>query len=80
MRMERSLRGVQPGPNSVGGMASSNPLIREGNRSGHIIRRNGGDQGVGGSDAVETEAREIGQGDDDPGECWFRQENSRAEI
>lgn len=78
--MERSLRGVQPGPNSVGGMASRNPLNREGNNNGHIYRWHGADRGVGGLDAVETEASEISQGDDDPGERWFHQENSRAEI
>lgn len=35
---------------------------------------------MGGLDAVETEAREIDQGVDDPRERWFRQKNSKAEI
>ena len=28
----------------------------------------------------DMEERASGQGDEDPGECWFRQENTRAKI
>ena len=42
--------------------------------------RLGGDKGAGSSGAEEAEVRANGQGDEDPGERWFRQENSRMEI
>ena len=80
MRMEQSLRGVEPGLNSTGGMASTNLFNPEGNHSGNLLCRHGGDQGESGSKAVETESRENSQGDEDQGERWFQQENSRVEI
>ena len=65
MRMEQSIKGVEPSPNSKGGMASTNLFNREGNHSGHLSFRHGGDQGVGGSKEVETESRENSEGDED---------------
>ena len=70
--MEQGARGVQPGPSSVGGMAARNSVTQEGDHSGHIIRRNGGEEGVGGSNTEEAEDRDASQGDKDPRERWFR--------
>ena len=80
MWMEQSLRGVQPSPISAGGMALRKYLNREGNHSGHLSRRLGGNEGVGASEVVETDSRENGQEEANPREQWFIQENSRVEI
>ena len=61
-------------------MAVRNSVTREGDHSGHTTRRNGGDEGVGGSTAEDGEDRAAGQTEEDPGERWFRQENTEAEI
>ena len=61
-------------------MAARNFVTWEGDHSGHIIRRNGGEEGVDGSNAEKAKDRDVGQGDEDPKEHWFRQENTRAEI
>ena len=63
-----------------GGIAGKNPLFREANHGGRLPRQLGGDKGARSSGADEAEARENVQGDEDPGERWFRQENSCAEI
>jgi hypothetical protein len=60
MQMERSLMGVQLSLDSVGGMASRNPFNPKGNHNDHLSRRIGVDQGVGGSEAAETETKENG--------------------
>ena len=65
---------------TAGGMAGKNPFSREGNHGGHLPCQLGGDRGAGSSGAEGAKMRENGQGDDDPGERWFRQKNSRAEI
>lgn len=61
-------------------MAGKSPLSREGSREGHLSSRLGGDRGVGGFGSADAEERTNGQGEEDPGERWFLQENSRAEI
>ena len=53
-------------------MAARNSITREGDHSGHIIHRNEGEEGVGGSNIEEAEDRDVSQGDEDPGERWFR--------
>ena len=75
-----NFRGVRVGLETVGGMAGKNPFGRGGNHSGHPPRRLGGDRGDGSFGAKEVEARENGKGEEDPGEWWFCQENSHAEI
>ena len=65
---------------TAGVMAWRNPFAREGNHGGHLPRRLEGDRGARSSGAEEAKARANGQGDEDPGERWFRQENSRAKI
>ena len=61
-------------------MVARNFITREGNHSVHIIRRNGGEEGVGGLNTEDGKDRATGQGEEDPGEQWFRQENTRVEI
>lgn len=79
-RWNEATRGVKPGLDSVGDMASRNPFSQEGNHSGHPPQRLRGEQGAGGLGAMETEIREDGQGKKDPREWWFHQENSQAKI
>ena len=67
-----SLRGVQANLESVDVMAGMNPLGRDGNHSGHPPQRPGFDRGAGSSGGMEEEVRENGQGNEDPGERWFR--------
>lgn len=62
MRMERSARGVQPGPHSTGGMASRNFVTQEGDNSGHTICRNKGEQGVGGSNEENLKKGTLDRG------------------
>ena len=80
MRMECSAQGVQPGPSSVGGLALRDAAAPEGDTSVQAPNRNGGDQGEGDLNAVNVEEMAFGQGDEDPGERWFRQENTRVDI
>jgi hypothetical protein len=75
-----SFRGVQVGLESAGGMVGKNPFGTKGNHRGHPPRRLGGDRGAGISREEEVEVRLNGQGDEDPEERWFRQDNSRAET
>lgn len=63
-----------------GEMVGKNPLSREGNREGRLSHLLGGDRGAGSSGADDADARMNGQGEEDPGERWFRQHNSRVEI
>jgi hypothetical protein len=65
---------------TIGGMAGKNPFTKEGNHGGHLLCQLRGDRVVGSSGEEEAEVRENGQGDDDLGERWFRQEISHAEI
>lgn len=80
MRMECGTMGAQPGPSSIGSMAVRNSVTQEGDHSGHTTRRNGGDEGVGGSNTEDGEDRVAGQSEEDPGERWFREENTKVEI
>lgn len=75
-----SFRGVRASLETAGGMARKNPFGREGNHSGHPPRWLKGDRGAGSSRMEEAEARVNGQGEEDPRERWFHQENSHAEI
>ena len=61
-------------------MATKNPFSREGNHGGRLPLQLGGDGEAGSPRAYEAEVRMNERGDEDPGERWFRQENSRAEI
>lgn len=63
-----------------GGMEGKNPLSREGNHGGRLSRWIGGDRGAGSFRVDDVDARMNGQGDEDPRERWFHQENFRAEI
>lgn len=71
---------MQAGLDSAGGMAERNPFGTKGNQRGHSPHRLGGDRGAGISREEKVEERVNGQGDEDPEERWFRQDNSRAEI
>ena len=73
-------RGVKPSLATVWTMAGKNPFGREGNHGGPPPHQLGEDRGAGNSGAAEAEARGNGQEAEDPGERWFRQENSHAEI
>ena len=67
--------GVQAWLDTMGGMAGKNPFGREGNQGGQPPsppRRLGGDKGVGSSGADKVGVEANGQGDEDPGERWFR--------
>ena len=55
-------------------------LSREGSHEGRLSSRVSGDRGARSSGLADIEARTNGQGEEDSGERWFRQENSRAEI
>ena len=61
-------------------MEGKNLFGTEGNHNGHPPRWIGVDRGVVSSGGMEAKVRENGQGEEDPGERWFRQENSWAEI
>lgn len=63
-----------------GGMAGKNPLSKEGNHVGRLSCQLGGGRGDGSSRDDDAEVRMNGQGDEDPKERWFHQDNSRAEI
>ena len=69
MKMERSTRGVYPGPSSVGGLALRDAAAPKGNTSVQAPKRTGGDQDEGDSNVVDAEERTSGQGEEDPGEC-----------
>lgn len=53
-------------------MAGKYPMSREGSREGHLSSRLGGDRSVGSFGPVDVEVRTNGQGEEDPGERWFR--------
>lgn len=63
-----------------GEMTGKSPLSREGSYEGYLSSRLGGDRGAGVSRSADKMTRTNGQGEKDPGERWFRQENSRVEI
>lgn len=71
MKMERSARGVQLGLSSKGGLALRDAVALEGNTSVQAPKRTCGDQGEGDLNAMDVEEITSGQGEEDPGECWF---------
>lgn len=64
----------------MGGLTLRDAATLEGDTSVQAPRRNGGDQGEGDLNAVDAEERTSDQGEEDPGECQFWQENTRGEI
>lgn len=61
-------------------MAGKIPLSRESSREGRNSSWLGERRGVGGSRFDDAAIRANEQGEDDPRERWFRQENSQEEI
>lgn len=56
------------------------PLSREGSQEGCKYSQFGGGMGVGGFGFDNATMRANGEGEEDPRERWFRQENSQEEI